>query len=199
MNSNKKLIGTSIVTAIAASLCCITPVLALFAGTASMASTFSWLNPLRPYLIGATLLVLGIVWYLKLKRKGQDIDCDCDCEENEKPKFLQSKTFLSIVTVFAIAMLAFPYYVDVFYPSINKKEIGVVNASNIEIVDFDIKGMTCTSCEIHIENEVIILEGIISVKADYEKGTTMVKYDKSKVKENSIEEAILSTGYIIIE
>lgn len=197
MDSNKKLIGTTIVTAIAASLCCITPVLALIAGTTGMAATFSWLDPFRPYLIFITIIVLGLAWYQLLKPKKQDIDCDC--EEDEKSRFMQSKTFLSIVTVFAIAMLAFPYYADVFYSSNNKKENVVVNASNIETVDFDIKGMTCSSCEIHIEREVNTLDGIISVKADYEKGTTVVKYDKSKVKENSIEEAISSTGYKIIE
>ncbi len=42
-NSNKALIGSGIITAIAASLCCITPVLALLAGTTGIASSFSWL------------------------------------------------------------------------------------------------------------------------------------------------------------
>jgi len=197
MNTNKKLIGTSIVTAIAASLCCITPVLALFAGTASMASTFSWLNPFRPYLIFISVFILGLAWYQKMKPKKKTIDCECEDQEN--PKFMQSKIFLSIVTVFAITMLAFPYYSDVFYPSNINKSVIIANASNIERVDFDIKGMTCSSCEMHIERTVNVLVGILNVKADYEKGTTMVKYDNSKVNENSIKDAILSTGYKIIE
>jgi len=37
---DKKLIGAGIVTAVAASLCCITPVLALFVGVSGVASTF---------------------------------------------------------------------------------------------------------------------------------------------------------------
>ena len=44
-----KLAVTSILTAITASLCCITPVLALIAGTSGVASTFSWIEPFRPY------------------------------------------------------------------------------------------------------------------------------------------------------
>lgn len=60
MKTDKKLIGTGLLTAIAASLCCITPVLALVAGTSGLASTFSWLEPFRPYFIGLTVLVLGI-------------------------------------------------------------------------------------------------------------------------------------------
>ena len=49
MKSENKLIGTSLLTAIAASLCCMTPVLALIAGTSGIASTFSWIEPFRPY------------------------------------------------------------------------------------------------------------------------------------------------------
>jgi len=53
--------------AIVASLCCITPVLALLSGTTGIASTFSWVEPYRPILIGATVLILGFAWYQKLK------------------------------------------------------------------------------------------------------------------------------------
>ena len=52
MKRDNKLIGTGLLTAIAASLCCITPVLTLIAGTSGLASTFYWLEPFRPYFIG---------------------------------------------------------------------------------------------------------------------------------------------------
>jgi mercuric ion transport protein len=64
----KKWIGAGIVAAIVASLCCIAPVIALLAGTSSMASTFSFLEPARPYLIGLTIALLGFAWYQKLKK-----------------------------------------------------------------------------------------------------------------------------------
>ena len=67
MKSENKLIGAGLLTAITASLCCITPVLALIAGTSGIASTFSWIEPFRPYLIGLTILVLAFAWYQKLK------------------------------------------------------------------------------------------------------------------------------------
>jgi 4-hydroxybenzoate polyprenyltransferase len=117
MKSENTLAGLGLISAIAASLCCITPVLALIAGTSGLASTFSWLEPFRPYFIGLTVLVLAFAWYQKLKPKKQ---IDCGCETNEKPKFIQSKMFLGIVTVFAIIMLAFPYYTSVFYPQTEK-------------------------------------------------------------------------------
>ena len=76
-NNSNKIIGMGVVTAIAASLCCITPVLALIAGASGLTSSFSWLEPARPYLIGVTILVIGFAWYQKLKPK-KEIDCECD-------------------------------------------------------------------------------------------------------------------------
>ena len=193
MKTNNKLIGAGLVTAIAASLCCVTPVLALIAGTSGLVSTFSWLEPFRPYFIGLTILVLGFAWYQKLKSKKQ---IDCNCETEEKPKFIQSKTFLGIVTSFAIVMLAFPYYSSIFYTK-TEKQVIIVDKSNIENVEFTISGMTCASCEEHINHEVNKLIGIVNLKASYENGNTIVEFDNSKTNISEIEKAINSTGYSV--
>lgn len=193
MKTDSKLIGAGLLTAIAASLCCITPVLALLAGTSGLASTFSWLEPFRPYFIGLTILVLGFAWYQKLKPKKQ---IDCNCEKEEKPKFIQTKKFLGIITVFAIVMLAFPYYSGIFYPK-TEKQIIVVDKSNIQKVEFTISGMTCASCEEHVNHEVNKLKGIINSTASYEKGNAFVEFDNSQTSINEIEKAINSTGYSV--
>lgn len=193
MKTDNKLIGTGIFTAIAASLCCITPILALIAGTSGLASTFSWLEPFRPYFIGLTILVLGFAWYQKLKPKKQ-IDCNCDTEE--KPKSIQSKMFLGIVTVFAIVMLAFPYYSSIFYPK-TEKQIIVVDKSNVQKAEFTISRMTCTSCEANVNHEVNKLTGIINSTTSYDNGKTVVAFDNSKTNIAEIEKAINSTGYSV--
>lgn len=193
MNSDNKIIGAGLLTAIAASLCCITPVLALLAGTSGLASTFSWLEPFRPYFIGVTVLVLGFAWYQKLNPK-KEIDCDCDTEE--KPKFFQSKLFLGIVTAFSIIMLAFPSYSSIFYPN-NEKQIIMVDKSNITKVEYSIKGMTCESCEEHVNHEVNKLTGILSSNTSYENGNAIVEFDNSKIDITEIEKAIKLTGYAV--
>lgn len=195
MKTDKKLIGAGLLTAIAASLCCITPVLALVAGTSGLASTFSWLEPARPYFIGLTILVLGFAWYQKLKPKKQ---IDCNCETEEKPKFIQSKMFLGIVTVFAIIMLAFPYYAHIFYPN-TEKQVLVVDKSNVQTVEFSISGMTCASCEEHVNHEVNKLSGIIKSTASYENGNAIVEFDNSKTNIADIEKAINGTGYSVTD
>jgi copper chaperone CopZ len=193
MKTDIKLIGAGLLTAIASSLCCITPVLAIVAGSSGLASTFSWLEPFRPYFIGLTILVLGFAWYQKLKPKKQ-IDCNCDTEE--KPKFVQTKMFLGFVTAFAIVMLAFPYYSSIFYPK-KEKQIIVVDKSNIQKVEFTISGMTCASCEEHVNYELKKLTGIINTTVSYKKGNAIVEFDNSKTNITEIEKAINSTGYSV--
>lgn len=194
---NRKLLGAGIVSAVAASLCCITPVLALISGTSGLASAFSWMEPLRPYLIGITILVLVFAWYQKFRPRTQG-EIECACDNDEKTPFMQSKTFLGIITVFAVLMLAFPYYAHIFYPSNNQKEVIIVNETDINEVSFDIEGMTCTSCASHIEHEVLKLPGILKIEASYEKGSAVIQFDLTKISKKDIEESINKTGYTII-
>ncbi len=193
MKKDKKLMWTSILTAVGASLCCITPVLALISGASGIAATFSWLEPLRPYLIGITILVLGFAWYQKLKPKNE---IDCDCETDEKPKFIQSKIFLGLVTGFAIVMLAFPYYGSAFYPE-TEKEIIIVDRANIQKINIGIDGLTCTSCEEHVNHSVNQLNGILNINSSFEKGNAIIEFDKSITTTGEIEIAINSTGYTV--
>ncbi len=195
--SNKALLGSGIITAIAASLCCITPVLALIAGTSGMASSFSWMEPFRPYLIGITVLVLGFAWYQKLKPRTAE-EIACACEEDEKPSFWQSRKFLFIVTVFAVLMLAFPYYSPIFYPD-NKKEVVIVNAADIQTIQLDIEGMTCDACDSHVAHAAYEVDGVLDAKADHKTGKATVKFDKSKTSENDIIQSIDATSYKVTQ
>jgi copper chaperone CopZ len=195
MKSENKLLGAGLMTAITASLCCITPLLALIAGTGGIVSTFTWIEPFRPYLIGLTLVVLGIAWYQKLKPQKE---IDCKCETDKQPKFIESKKLLGILTVFAIVMLAFPYYSGIFYPN-TEEQLMIVNQSNIITTEFKISGMTCTSCEKHVNHEVNKLNGILASKASYENGNAIIEYDKTKANETEIRKAINSTGYEVTD
>lgn len=185
-----KLAGTSVITAIAASLCCVTPVLALVAGSGSIAASFSWLEPARPYLIGITILVLGISWYLKLKPQPTD-ECGCVAE---KPGFIQSKTFLLIVTLFAVLMIAFPSYAKFLYP---KTQSSIINAdpSKIQSVELSISGMTCAACEEHIKHELNKLPGIIESTVSYKNKNSLIRFDDSKTNIKDITSAVNATGY----
>ncbi len=58
-----------------------------------------------------------------------------------------------------------------------------------------VQGMTCGSCEHHIETEVIRKDGVFEIKADHEKAMAVVKYDSSKISLDELVAAINETGY----
>jgi len=192
--NNGKLMSAGVFTAIAASLCCITPVLALIAGSGSIASSFLWIAPARPYMIGLTVALLGFAWYQKLKLQATD---DCGCAVEEKPKFFQSKGFLLSITLFAALMIAFPSYAKVFFPKKEKTSL-VVEKSNIRTVELNIKGMSCEACEEEIDHEVNKLPGIVQSTVSYKNKNAVIQFDISKTLIKNITDAVDTTGYKVI-
>lgn len=193
--TSKAVTGVGIIAAIAASLCCITPVLALLAGASGAASSLSWLEPARPFLISLAIATLGFAWYRSLSKKGRTAcgnDGGCAVE---KKSFLASRTFLGIITIAAIALIAFPYYAKIFYLKTEKQNIVVVESNNIQAASFSIKGMTCSGCEEHVNSELSKVNGVIEAQTFYAKGISTVKFDKSKATVEQLKSAIAKTGY----
>lgn len=105
--ADKKILA-GIVATVAASLCCVTPVLAVVASSSTLVSSFSWMEPYHNYLVGLTIIVLTYAWWDKLRAKKEEIACACDDEG--KVGFFSSKKFLGLVTLFAAVMLTFPQW-----------------------------------------------------------------------------------------
>lgn len=188
--------GAGVLSAIAASLCCITPVVALLAGSSSIGANFSWIEPARPYLIGLSIAVLAFAWYVKLK-PAKTNDMDCNCETTKKASCFHSKTFLGIVTVFAILMMAFPLYAKMLTPKPKAQATMLAAVDNKQQVKFTIQGMTCSGCELEVNNELAKVNGVIAYKTSYVTKSTLVTFDKSKVDVKTIEAAINKTGYTV--
>lgn len=194
-SSSNSFVGAGILAALAASLCCITPVLALLGGISGVAATFSWLEPFRPYLVGASVLVLGFAWYQKLKPQPA-AQIDCACETDEKQSFLQSKAFLGIVTVIAAVLLAFPYYSGAFFPKENSSTALTAPAATTAQANIYVAGMTCSGCEHSVNNALRQTPGVVAASSSYSTGIAQVTYDKSKVDLPKLAQQVTTeTGY----
>ena len=187
----KSFLGVGTLAAFTASLCCITPLVALLAGVGEVAATFSFLEPLHPYLTAITIGAIGMAWYQNLKRDKTDA---CGCETKEKKPFVASKAFLGLATVFAVLMLTFPSYAHIFYPISKQQSISLVQQS-VRKVEIIVKGMTCSGCEKHVEDQVSKLPGVVRVKASYDKSNTVVEFEPAKVTVADLRKFIDSTGY----
>lgn len=184
----------TILTSASASLCCIVPFLGLIGGSSSLISAVSWLEPFRPFFIGGTFLVLGLAWYSAIKSSGKS---DCGCEP-EKPSFMKSKKFLSIITVVSLLLISFPSFSRLMMQA-NDNHVSKVDQDRSKKITLTVNGMTCSSCERHIESEVINLSGVSSVKASYSGNSATVVYNPEKIDQEKIITAINGTGYKVQE
>ncbi len=194
---NNSLAGIGLLTAITASLCCVTPVLAFIAGASGVAATFSWLEPFRSYLIGLTALILGFAWYQKLKPRLAE-RVACACEDDKQPSFWQSKRLLAIVTLITVVLILFPVYSNTFFPD-SEKQVIAIQESNIQEVKRSIKGMTCTGCEEHVKHTALQLDGVLEARASYKEGTTHIKFDQGTINVDEIAKVVeKETGYTVM-
>jgi mercuric ion transport protein len=99
--------GGVVLAALGASLCCILPVAVAVLGVGSAALAVQ-LEPLRPWLAGLTLLLLGFAFYQAYR----PVECApgeaCAVPANRR----RNRIILWLVAVVAIALMAFPYYVS---------------------------------------------------------------------------------------
>lgn len=168
------LIGTSVLAAIGASLCCIMPILWVLVGIGGIAANFSWLEPLRPYLVAFTLIALVYAWYRLLsvpsaKTCGPEESC-----HKESRSFIRSKTSMGIVTFFAIAMLTFPSYSFIFIQEAEEQDSGLKTKSARK-TELQIEGMTCKGCERSVTRILEQEEGVLEATASYEEKSGIIQ------------------------
>ena len=96
----------ALLAAVGASVCCVLPVVVALAGVGS-AAFGAMFEPYRPYMIGATALLLGFAFYLAYRP--EEAECEpgesCAVPENRR----RQRLLLWIVAVVAILLLTFPY------------------------------------------------------------------------------------------
>lgn len=181
----------SIISALIASLCCLGPVALAILGVGG-AGLFSKFANLRPYLIGITVVFLGLAFYLTYRKR--EVRCeDGSCKIRSAGKW--NKIGLWAATIFVVFFLAFPYVVNLSSSSPVRDQI----KEEISEVIIPVKGMTCSGCEFNVENAIKKLDGIIQVKAIHKDGEVFVKFEKRKVKIADMVEEINKTGYEAIK
>jgi mercuric ion transport protein len=99
-------LGT-VTAAIGASLCCILPVAVAVLGIGSAAAGAK-LEPLRPYFVGLTVVLLGYAFYQAYRPRECELGEACAIPESRR----RSRILLWGVTLVAVLLLAFPYYVS---------------------------------------------------------------------------------------
>jgi mercuric ion transport protein len=190
MKKSLTLSVSGIIASLAASLCCIGPVVAILGG--SLASNFTWLEALRPIFLGFTVLFLGFAWVDQIARsKKAVLACGNSCPQ--KPSILQGKSFLTAVTFFAFLALSFPSYSSYFYPS--PADVTEEVLFNSQSVEFTVKGMTCSGCEPTVNHKAQQVNGVFQSKTSFDDSKAVIIFDPGKTSVEEILSSLKETGY----
>jgi copper chaperone CopZ len=184
----EKLVNIGAITsAFVASLCCTVPIAFAILGLGG-AGFVVGLEKYRPYFVAITIIFLGAAFYFTYQKR--EIICDdgsCKIQRGSK----RNKMMLWLITAITLLFLVFPYFNwDSFSASteINEKQ-------TVAEMETSVEGMTCVSCNNAIEIAVSKIDGVITVKADYQSGKVTVNYNADNVDKNEIINEIDNLGY----
>ena len=99
----------ALLAAAGASLCCVLPVVVAFAGVGS-AAFGAMFEPYRPYMVGATVLLLGFAFYRAYRPAAAECAPGESCAVPENRR--RQRLLLWIVAVVAMLLLTFPFYIN---------------------------------------------------------------------------------------
>ena len=100
-----KAVVASVVVAAAASVCCIGPVVAAVLGAGALGAASARFEPYRPWLLGVTMILLGVGFVSAYRREPECADKTCAPSSRRTAKIA-----LWTAVVLVILLATFPYY-----------------------------------------------------------------------------------------
>jgi copper chaperone CopZ len=201
MNKERLAVSGALLSAFVASLCCLGPLLfaALGIGAFSAASLF---QSARPYLLGVAGLLLALGFYRAYFRRAEACAPGEACAT--KPVNRAGRVGLWIVSALALAFAFSPYYAGYITALIvqarqparaaapGASENAPVGLGKVTVA---IEGMTCTSCESHVQAALRNTPGVRASDVSYKRGDARIEYDPKQTSVEQIRRAIDATGY----
>lgn len=201
-NKERRTIVSVIVAAIAASICCVGPLVLLALGIGgAWIGNLTALEPFRPYLMGLTFIILGYAFY-KIYRKPKLEECapGSYCANPKSDRI--NKIALWISTVFVMLLLSVPYMIPLINGNQNnQKKQSEIDYSTLMVVTLDVPDMYCPACPFTVQKSLLQLDGVISAEVSLETKKAIVTFDRSLVTTAQMIEVTTNVGYpsVVIE
>lgn len=200
MRKENVFIGGAVFAAIASSLCCVLPLIAVVFGLGAFGAASAF-DTLRPYLLVLAFAALAFSFYGIYFRREK-------CAEGEacatKPVNKINRIFLWI-GVFVISAFALaPYYTGYLMaaagnaPQVSSEAMpaAILEESQAnKTVVIEVDGMTCAGCEPHINDTLKQAKGIVSAEASYRNKNVKVVFNPQQISLEQIKKAIDEIGY----
>ncbi|MEW6208697.1 MAG: mercuric transporter MerT family protein [Acidobacteriota bacterium] len=195
MKQDKALFGSAVLAALAASLCCVGPLLfvALGLGTFSAAAAF---EAARPYLLGVAAVLLAFGFYRTYFKREKECASGEACAT--KPINKVSRLGLWIASVAVLAFAFSPYYAGKLAYKLQAAGATTETTANEQATTqttFKVEGMTCGGCETTVRLALERMPGVRRAEVSYSKGEALVEYDPQATSADNLRKIINQIGY----
>ena len=192
----KSLTFASVIAAIAASVCCIGPIVAVGLGFSAtgLAAAF---EPVRPYLLGLTFLLLSFAFYRAYRRAEENCATGvCERPVSRRAQMLVLWLGAAIVVLFA----AFPYYSGTVWKTLGPRfrTVAASTAETNSLAVLTIDDLNCGGCVAAIQQTLSQLDGIRDVKFNYNDNTASVLFDGKRLTAQQIEAKVKAAGVNVL-
>ena len=170
---------------IAASLCCIGPLLSLSLGLGSFAAS-AWFARWRPVLLAVTFVFLGLAWWLTYRRP----KADCADGSCARPPGKGARTSLWLGTLVALGAAVYPSL-----PAANHRIIAAAVAAGDARFSVLIPTMDCPPCAKGIEASLGRAPGVKQAAVDYDTKAAVLVYDPSVTSREKLLALIDASGF----
>ncbi|MBL4590961.1 MAG: cation transporter [Phycisphaerales bacterium] len=185
-------VGGSAIAALAASACCWLP-LGLIVFGMSAGGVSAWFEHYRWLFLGITTVLLGAGFYLVYRKPNCAPGPACAVSNRRMQRL--NRSMLWVATVFVIGSASFPRYVGYLLPK-DQPIVITDSVGQITTTIFDIKGMTCEACTVHLHNELAKVPGVLDISVSYESGSAQISFDPSSPPTRAnLASTIEETGY----
>ena len=201
MKNENVFIGGAVFAAIASSLCCVLPFVAVVFGLGAFGAASAF-ETLRPYLLALAFAALAFNFYrVYFRREACAEGQSCATKPVNKINQLFLWAGVLVILTFAFA----PYYTGYLAAAVSKPQqpstdttmpaSAEMESQASKTVVIDVEGMTCEGCAAHINETLKKLNGVVSAEADYPKKNVKVVFNPKQITLAQIKKAIVEIGY----
>lgn len=200
MRKENVFIGGAVFAAIASSLCCVLPLIAVVFGLGAFGAASAF-DTLRPYLLILAFAALAFSFYSIYFRRERCVTGD-SCATKPVNKINQLFLWFGLIAISAFALA--PYYTGYLMAAASQPpqvSSEVMPAALLEesqankTVIIEVDGMTCAGCEPHINDTLKQAKGVVSSKASYQNKNVKVVFNSKQISLEQIKKAIDEIGY----
>lgn len=179
-----------ILSALFASVCCVTPLLLVLLGLGSLGigavlGRFHW------WFLGGALVLLTVAWRRYFQERRRCTTDHCEMASGTPTRWTLLGASLVVAVFAGLNVYTFASQRQRTVPPSSGR------AGALTDVVIPVEGMTCLSCELTIESSVKRLPGVAHVDANVAQQTVVVSYDPAQVTVDGLMAAITKTGYVV--